>query len=154
MTSPKSRIVKEALKPCLDGSSSLAFGFYPRHINLTLLRDGQPIAEQALNTRQLLPNGDGTYQLRKSLEVSTEELRERRNYTCTASYLSLDNKLDVNWVPECEADRSVYPVSSTDNAAGFMNVLLVPLNSGIDHNGTFGAVEICENKRCSDKSHN
>uniref|UniRef100_A0A8C7I6Q3 Immunoglobulin C1-set domain-containing protein n=1 Tax=Oncorhynchus kisutch TaxID=8019 RepID=A0A8C7I6Q3_ONCKI len=85
--------------------SCLAFGFYPRHINLTLLRDGQPIVEQDMTGGQLLPNGDGTYQLRKSLEVNIEELSERHNYTCTTSHLSLDNKLDVSWIPESGIDR-------------------------------------------------
>uniref|UniRef100_A0A8C7KM33 Ig-like domain-containing protein n=1 Tax=Oncorhynchus kisutch TaxID=8019 RepID=A0A8C7KM33_ONCKI len=87
-------------KRFLEGSfqvSCLAFGFYPRHINMTLLRDGQPVAEQELTGGEVLPSGDGTYQLRKSLEVSTEELKKRHNYTCTASHLSLDNKLDVSW---------------------------------------------------------
>ncbi|CDQ95979.1 unnamed protein product [Oncorhynchus mykiss] len=77
--------------------------FYPRHINLTLLRDGQPVAEQELTGGEVLPSGDGTYQLRKRLEVSTEELKKRHNYTCTASHLSLDNKLDVSW--ESGAER-------------------------------------------------
>ncbi|CAB1328802.1 unnamed protein product, partial [Coregonus sp. 'balchen'] len=38
-------------------------------------------------------------------EVIAEELRERHNYTCTVSHLSLDNKLDVSWVPEPGRDR-------------------------------------------------
>uniref|UniRef100_A0A4W5PRV0 Immunoglobulin C1-set domain-containing protein n=1 Tax=Hucho hucho TaxID=62062 RepID=A0A4W5PRV0_9TELE len=89
---PRVRLIQKAMSGGVQQMSCLAF-------------DGQPIAEQALNGGQLLPNGDGTYQLRKSLEVSTEELRERDNYTCTASHLSLDNKLDVSWVPESGADR-------------------------------------------------
>ncbi|XP_041699399.1 patr class I histocompatibility antigen, A-5 alpha chain-like [Coregonus clupeaformis] len=102
---PRVRLIQKAMSGGVQQMSCLAFGFYPRHINLTLLRDGQPIAEQELTGGQLLPNGDGTYQLRKTLEVSTEELRETHNYTCTASHLSLDNKLEVSWVPESGADR-------------------------------------------------
>ncbi|XP_036388769.1 major histocompatibility complex class I-related gene protein-like [Megalops cyprinoides] len=78
--------------------SCLATGFYPRHINLTMLRDGQPITEQELTVGEVLPNGDGTYQLRRSLSVSEEELREKHHYTCTVTHLSLGNKLDVSWV--------------------------------------------------------
>uniref|UniRef100_A0A4W5PLY6 Ig-like domain-containing protein n=1 Tax=Hucho hucho TaxID=62062 RepID=A0A4W5PLY6_9TELE len=77
---PRLRLIKKEVSGGFQ-VSCLAFGFYPRHINLTLLRDG---------------HGDGTYQLRKSLEVSTEELKQRHHYTCTASHLSLDNKLDVS----------------------------------------------------------
>ncbi|KAG5281541.1 hypothetical protein AALO_G00073430 [Alosa alosa] len=35
------------------------------------------------------------YQMRKSLEVSAEEL-QHHHYTCTAEHLSLDNKLDIS----------------------------------------------------------
>ncbi|KAM9422421.1 major histocompatibility complex class I-related gene protein-like [Salvelinus alpinus] len=93
---PRLRLINKEVSGGLQ-VSCLAFGFYPRHINLTLLRDGQPVAEQELTGGEVLPSGDGTYQLRKSLEVSTEELKKRHDYTCTASHLSLDNKLDVSW---------------------------------------------------------
>ncbi|KAL2092162.1 hypothetical protein ACEWY4_011960 [Coilia grayii] len=72
----------------------LAAGFYPRHINLTLLRDGQPVPDHQITGGELLPNADETYQMRKSLEVSAEELQQH-HYTCTAEHLSLDNKLDI-----------------------------------------------------------
>ncbi|XP_030621567.1 class I histocompatibility antigen, F10 alpha chain-like [Chanos chanos] len=72
----------------------LATGFYPRHINLTLLRDGQSVSEDQITGGILLPNGDDTYQMRKSLEISEEELREKHKYTCTTTHLSLDNKLE------------------------------------------------------------
>ncbi|XP_051741068.1 major histocompatibility complex class I-related gene protein-like isoform X9 [Ctenopharyngodon idella] len=70
--------------------SCLATGFYPRHINLTLFRDGQPVSDQEITGGDLLPNGDGTYQMRKSLEISADE----HKYTCSATHISLDNKLD------------------------------------------------------------
>ncbi|XP_063051959.1 major histocompatibility complex class I-related gene protein-like [Engraulis encrasicolus] len=79
----------------------LATGFYPRHINLTLLRDGQPVPDHQISGGELLPNGDETYQMRKSLEVSTEELQQH-HYTCTAQHLSLDNKLDFGLEDEPE----------------------------------------------------
>uniref|UniRef100_A0A8C9T9E3 Ig-like domain-containing protein n=1 Tax=Scleropages formosus TaxID=113540 RepID=A0A8C9T9E3_SCLFO len=75
--------------------SCVATGFYPRRVNVTLLRDDRPVPDRELTGGQVLPNGDGTYQ---SLSVSEEELRERHRYTCTVSHLSVDNKLDVNWV--------------------------------------------------------
>ncbi|XP_048015330.1 major histocompatibility complex class I-related gene protein-like isoform X2 [Megalobrama amblycephala] len=71
--------------------SCLATGFYPRHINLTLFRDGQPVSDHEITGGDLLPNGDGTYQMRKSLEISAD----KHKYTCSATHLSLDNKLDV-----------------------------------------------------------
>ncbi|XP_064175965.1 major histocompatibility complex class I-related gene protein-like isoform X2 [Anguilla rostrata] len=75
----------------------LATGFYPRHIEVTLKRDKQPVPEQELIRGDILPNGDGTYQLRMSLSVSAEELREGHRYTCSVRHVSMDNKLDIAW---------------------------------------------------------
>uniref|UniRef100_A0A8C2KLL8 Ig-like domain-containing protein n=1 Tax=Cyprinus carpio TaxID=7962 RepID=A0A8C2KLL8_CYPCA len=72
--------------------SCLATGFYPRHINLTLFRDEQPVADHEITGGDLLPNDDGTYQMRKSLEISAAD---KHKYTCSATHLSLDHKLDV-----------------------------------------------------------
>ncbi|XP_050958708.1 DLA class I histocompatibility antigen, A9/A9 alpha chain-like [Labeo rohita] len=90
---PRVRLIQKAN---LDSGgfhvSCLATGFYPRHINLTLFRDGQSVADHEITGGDLLPNGDGTYQMRKSLEISAAD---KHKYTCSATHLSLDNKLDV-----------------------------------------------------------
>ncbi|XP_036423930.1 major histocompatibility complex class I-related gene protein-like [Colossoma macropomum] len=78
-----------------DGVTCLATGFYPRHINLTILRDGQPVPDHLITGGDLLPNVDGTYQMKKNLELSEEELK-KHSYTCTVTHLSLDNKLDIH----------------------------------------------------------
>ncbi|XP_042564089.1 major histocompatibility complex class I-related gene protein-like [Clupea harengus] len=93
---PRVRLLQKTL-PDSGGAkvTCLATGFYPRHINLTLLRDGQPVSDHQITGGELLPNLDGTYQMRKSLEVSTEEL-QKHLYSCTAENLSLDNKLDIS----------------------------------------------------------
>uniref|UniRef100_A0A671SRJ3 Immunoglobulin C1-set domain-containing protein n=1 Tax=Sinocyclocheilus anshuiensis TaxID=1608454 RepID=A0A671SRJ3_9TELE len=75
--------------------SCLATGFYPRHINLTLFRDEQPVADHEITGGDLLPNADGTYQMRKSLEIRAAD---KHRYTCSATHLSLDNKLDIDLV--------------------------------------------------------
>ncbi|KAL2099904.1 hypothetical protein ACEWY4_004298 [Coilia grayii] len=91
---PRVRLLQKTLPDSgVARVTCLATGFYPRHINLTLLRDGQPVPDHQITGGELLPNGDGTYQMRISLEVSTEELQQHP-YTCTAEHLSLDNKLD------------------------------------------------------------
>ncbi|XP_062398298.1 major histocompatibility complex class I-related gene protein-like [Sardina pilchardus] len=77
----------------------LATGFYPRHSNLTLLRDGQSMSDHQVTGGELLPNGDETYQMRKSLEVSAEELREKHQYSCMSEH-TLD-KLTIHLVPGC-----------------------------------------------------
>ncbi|XP_036416207.1 class I histocompatibility antigen, F10 alpha chain-like isoform X2 [Colossoma macropomum] len=93
---PRVRLIQKRRSVCgWDGVTCLATGFYPRHINLTIFRDGQPVPDHLTTGGDLLPNGDGTYQMRKSLELSEEELK-RQNYTCTVTHLSLDNKLDIH----------------------------------------------------------
>ncbi|XP_067268687.1 major histocompatibility complex class I-related gene protein-like [Pseudorasbora parva] len=100
---PRVRILKKTL-PDSQGLqiSCLATGFYPRHINLTLFRDGQPLDDDQITGGEILPNGDGTYQMRKSLVISAEELHEGHKYNCTAKYLNLDNKLDIMFDEELE----------------------------------------------------
>ncbi|KAK7146232.1 hypothetical protein R3I93_013854 [Phoxinus phoxinus] len=93
---PRVRLMRKKL-PDSQGLqiSCLATGFYPRHINLTLFRDGQPVDDDQIRGGEILPNGDGTYQMRKSLVISDEELREGHKYNCTMKHLNLDNKLDI-----------------------------------------------------------
>ncbi|KAM6968117.1 hereditary hemochromatosis protein homolog [Aplochiton taeniatus] len=93
--------------------SCLATDFYPRNINLTLLRDGKPVAEQQLTGGSMLPNGNGLYQVRKSLELSSKELREKHNYTCVASRLIGDNKVELDWQPSRGRSHRLLVVSVT-----------------------------------------
>uniref|UniRef100_A0A8C2C345 Ig-like domain-containing protein n=1 Tax=Cyprinus carpio TaxID=7962 RepID=A0A8C2C345_CYPCA len=98
---PRVRLMKKTLSDSQGLQiSCLATGFYPRHINLTLFRDGQPVEDNQITGGEILPNGDGTYQMRKSLVISEEELREEHKYTCTMKHLSLDNKLDFTFGKE------------------------------------------------------
>ncbi|XDV48813.1 hypothetical protein PO909_018177 [Leuciscus waleckii] len=93
---PRVRLMRKKL-PDAQGLqiSCLATGFYPRHINLTLFRDDQPVDDDQITGGEILPNGDGTYQMRKSLVISDEELREGHKYNCTMKHLNLDNKLNI-----------------------------------------------------------
>ncbi|XP_055048487.2 zinc-alpha-2-glycoprotein [Misgurnus anguillicaudatus] len=136
---PRVRIIH---KPSLHSGGSqvscLATGFYPRHINLTLFRDGQPLSDDEITGGDLLPNDDGTYQMRKILKISEEEQREKHKYTCTATHLSLDNKLDVNL--ELDHGTPLKPVlSSVLTVLGFVIV-------------TVAAVIIWRNRAASSKS--
>lgn len=95
---PRVRLLKKTLKDTDEVQiTCLATGFYPRHMNLTLSRDGQAVDDVQITGGDLLPNVDGTYQMRKSLVISAKELHERHNYTCTVKHLSLDNKLDITF---------------------------------------------------------
>ncbi|XP_048066580.1 DLA class I histocompatibility antigen, A9/A9 alpha chain-like [Megalobrama amblycephala] len=107
---PRVRLMKKTL-PDSQGLqiSCLATGFYPRHINLTLFRDDQPVDDDQITGGEILPNGDGTYQMRKSL-ISAEEQREGHKYNCTMKHLSLDNKLDITF-DVAESDPGSFSLS-------------------------------------------
>ncbi|XP_061574068.1 class I histocompatibility antigen, Gogo-B*0201 alpha chain-like [Cololabis saira] len=90
----------------------LATDFYPRHINLTLVRDGEAVDEEEMTVGSVLPNGNGLYQQRKTLMVDEEELQRKHKYTCAASHLSLDNRLDVSWRPESFRSFRVHVISA------------------------------------------
>ncbi|KAK2915746.1 hypothetical protein Q8A67_000120 [Cirrhinus molitorella] len=112
---PKVRLLRKML-PDSQGVhiSCLATGFYPRHINLTLFRDGQPVDDDQITGGEILPNGDGTYQMRKSLVVSEKELREGLKFNCTMKRLNLDNKLDITFdVAESDPGSSTQLVVSS-----------------------------------------
>ncbi|XP_056090602.1 uncharacterized protein LOC130070283 isoform X3 [Rhinichthys klamathensis goyatoka] len=97
---PRVRVIKRFCSETgVVQMTCLATGFYPRHINLTLLQDDQPVNEERITGGELLPNADGTYQMRKSVELSVKEQRERHTYTCTVTHLGLENKLDISIEP-------------------------------------------------------
>ncbi|XP_061574576.1 hereditary hemochromatosis protein homolog [Cololabis saira] len=103
----------------------LATDFYPRHINLTLLRDGEPVDEEEMTVGSVLPNGNGLYQLRKTLMVDEEELQRKHKYTCAASHLSLDNRLDVSWRAESFRSFRLHVISAPVVLMAVVILLLV-----------------------------
>ncbi|KAK6470022.1 BOLA class I histocompatibility antigen [Huso huso] len=74
-------------------------GFYPREVEVTWLRDGQGPLEEGVWSGEVLPNMDGTYQVRKTLTVSPEE-QKRHRYTCQVDHASLGENIEKEWVPE------------------------------------------------------
>ncbi|KAF4109804.1 hypothetical protein G5714_009056 [Onychostoma macrolepis] len=109
---PRVRLMRKTLSDSQGLQiSCLATGFYPRHINLTLFRDGQPVDDDQITGGEILPNGDGTYQMRKSLMISEEKLREEHKYNCSMKHLNLDNKLDITFdVAESDPGSSTQSV--------------------------------------------
>ncbi|XP_041081812.1 major histocompatibility complex class I-related gene protein-like [Polyodon spathula] len=71
-------------------------GFYPRDVNVSWLRDGQGPLEEGVWSGEVLPNMDGTYQVRKTLTVSPEE-QARHRYTCQVEHASLGEKIKKEW---------------------------------------------------------
>ncbi|XP_066579749.1 class I histocompatibility antigen, F10 alpha chain [Amia ocellicauda] len=74
--------------------SCLATGFFPKDILVSWKRDGQELHE-GVESGELLSNGDGTFQVRKSVRVSPEG-----SYTCHVDHTSLGGKIFIKtWVP-------------------------------------------------------
>ncbi|XP_053183724.1 uncharacterized protein LOC128366991 [Scomber japonicus] len=121
--------VRFITKPLSGGArvTCLATDFYPRHINLTLLRDGQPVDEDQLTGGEVLPNGNGLYQVRKTLTVTDEELQRKHSYTCTTAHLSLDNRLEVSWRAEFSRSHRVHIISAPASLAIAAVLLLLLL---------------------------
>ncbi|KAK6464933.1 major histocompatibility complex class I-related gene protein-like, partial [Huso huso] len=51
-------------------------GFYPREVEVNWIRDGEALLEEGVWSGEVLPNGDRTYQLRKTLTVSPEDQKK------------------------------------------------------------------------------
>ncbi|XP_041086764.1 BOLA class I histocompatibility antigen, alpha chain BL3-7-like isoform X3 [Polyodon spathula] len=74
-------------------------GFYPREVDVSWVRDRETVLEEGVWSEEVLPNGDGTYQLRKTLTVSAED-QEKRSYSCQVDHSSLEEAMNVKWVPQ------------------------------------------------------
>uniref|UniRef100_H3A9T7 Ig-like domain-containing protein n=1 Tax=Latimeria chalumnae TaxID=7897 RepID=H3A9T7_LATCH len=73
----------------------LATGFYPRAIDVSWVRDGETQMDSAA-TEGILPNEDETYQIRKRLEIGSED---KHNYTCRVEHSSTELPQIVAWAP-------------------------------------------------------
>lgn len=70
----------------------LATGFFPQTINMSWFRDGQPVP--ANKNSGVLPNHDGTYQMRVTLLM---EPAERREHICRVWHSSRPEGMVVVW---------------------------------------------------------
>ncbi|XP_026075396.1 H-2 class I histocompatibility antigen, Q10 alpha chain-like [Carassius auratus] len=72
----------------------LATGFYPRDTFLTITKYRSPLPEDEVESTGIRPNHDGTFQLRKSVEISEDEKDE---YDCFVAYRTLNKTIIVRW---------------------------------------------------------
>nr|QER90614.1 MHC class I alpha antigen [Acipenser dabryanus] len=83
-------------------------GFFPRAVEVTWVRDGRDHLEEGVQSGEVLPNQDGTYQLRKILTVSPEE-QGRHSYSCQVDHVSLDQKIMKEWDPNMRSSSDGGP---------------------------------------------
>ncbi|KAI1893202.1 hypothetical protein AGOR_G00121270 [Albula goreensis] len=97
-------------------------GFYPRDIRVEWLVAGGLPLEEGVRSGVVLPNGDGTYQLRMSLTVS-EEAQGTQSYSCLVIHSSVSENITVTWVPE--SDSGVGKVIAIVAVLGLILILAV-----------------------------
>ncbi|CAM4640059.1 unnamed protein product [Leuciscus chuanchicus] len=70
----------------------LATGFYPKHVQMEIRHDQTPVPDDQLNSEGIRPNADGSFQLKKSLEILPSE---RSQYQCVVKHQTLTEPLII-----------------------------------------------------------
>uniref|UniRef100_A0A8C3WHM9 Homeostatic iron regulator n=1 Tax=Catagonus wagneri TaxID=51154 RepID=A0A8C3WHM9_9CETA len=73
-----------------------ALNFYPQNITMSWLKDRQPLDAKDVEPRDVLPNGDGTYQSWVALVVLPGQ---EQRYSCQVEHPGLDQPLTARWEP-------------------------------------------------------
>ncbi|XP_041430642.1 H-2 class II histocompatibility antigen, A beta chain-like [Xenopus laevis] len=68
-------------------------GFYPREVDVKWIKNGRDEIDSE-EAPEILPNPDGTYQIRVSVEVTPEE---GATYSCHVDHSSLNNEIVVDF---------------------------------------------------------
>ncbi|XP_075042592.1 class I histocompatibility antigen, F10 alpha chain-like [Mixophyes fleayi] len=74
----------------------LVYGFHPRDVDVKWMRNGRDEVPSD-EVKQILPNPDGTYQTRVTVEVIP---RDGDSYSCYVDHSSLEETLNVLWEPK------------------------------------------------------
>ncbi|KAI1893201.1 hypothetical protein AGOR_G00121260 [Albula goreensis] len=97
-------------------------GFYPRDIRVEWLGAGGLPLVEGVRSGGVLPNGDGTYQLRTSLTLS-EEAQGTQSYSCLVIHSSVSENITVTWVPD--SDSGVWKIIAIVAVLGLILILAV-----------------------------
>ncbi|CAM4640023.1 unnamed protein product [Leuciscus chuanchicus] len=73
----------------------LATDFYPKHVQMEIRHDQTPVPDDQLNSEGIRPNADGSFQLKKSLEILPSE---RSQYQCVVKHQTLTEPFSVTGV--------------------------------------------------------
>uniref|UniRef100_A0A8C5PYI9 Ig-like domain-containing protein n=1 Tax=Leptobrachium leishanense TaxID=445787 RepID=A0A8C5PYI9_9ANUR len=68
------------------------YGFYPRDVDVKWEKNGIDVL--SYEAKHVLPNSDGTYQIRVTVEVAAED---REGHSCHVDHASLEETLIVKW---------------------------------------------------------
>ncbi|XP_030053157.1 class I histocompatibility antigen, F10 alpha chain isoform X2 [Microcaecilia unicolor] len=87
--------------------SCLATGFYPPTLRMTWLHNESDIGQPQRPPRDILPNSDGTYQLRATLHLTA--LEDGGPYSCRVEHEALEEPQIVVWDPQTARGRDTRP---------------------------------------------
>ncbi|XP_060760576.1 class I histocompatibility antigen, F10 alpha chain-like isoform X1 [Neoarius graeffei] len=72
-------------------------GFYPKAVQVKWI--GADLQQEDIETNDVLPNGDGTYQTRRSV-IRPEENTGDQHYSCVVYHSSVEGNITVTWGKE------------------------------------------------------
>ncbi|XP_072529381.1 class I histocompatibility antigen, F10 alpha chain-like [Salminus brasiliensis] len=72
----------------------LATGFYPKDVGMSVRKYSTSLPEHLLTSSGVRPNDDGTYQLRKSVDIDSNE---KARYDCYVTHSSFDGPIIKEW---------------------------------------------------------
>uniref|UniRef100_A0A8C1UB58 Immunoglobulin C1-set domain-containing protein n=1 Tax=Cyprinus carpio TaxID=7962 RepID=A0A8C1UB58_CYPCA len=75
----------------------LATGFYPKDTFLTIRKYCSPLPEDELESTGIRPNHDGTFQMKKSVEINKDE---KDDFDCFVAHRTLKGPIIVRWDQE------------------------------------------------------
>ncbi|RXN37864.1 MHC class I antigen [Labeo rohita] len=70
--------------------SCMATGFFPKDVQLTIMKNQKHLPDDEIESTGVRPNHDGSYQMRKSVEVKEEEKAE---YDCSVQHRKLQQPI-------------------------------------------------------------
>ncbi|XP_072529373.1 zinc-alpha-2-glycoprotein-like isoform X2 [Salminus brasiliensis] len=77
----------------------MATGFNPKDLVMSVRKYSTSLPEHLLTSSGVRPNDDGTYQLRKSVEIPEDDYTA--DYNCYVSHISLNVAVIKNWDGNC-----------------------------------------------------
>ncbi|KAL7868734.1 hypothetical protein SRHO_G00101180 [Serrasalmus rhombeus] len=81
----------------------LATGFYPKDVEIKVRKFTTSLPEHLLTSSGVRPNGDGTYQLRKSVEINEDKAAD---YDCYVTHSSISTPEIKQWDGKCSECQS------------------------------------------------
>ncbi|XDV32818.1 hypothetical protein PO909_003527 [Leuciscus waleckii] len=76
----------------------MATGFYPKDVMMTIRKYRTSLPENEIESTGIRPNHDGTFQLRKRVEIKEDEKAE---YDCFVSHRTIKEPIIVKWDGKC-----------------------------------------------------